>query len=148
MLEGTPKIQRFVKQFSLSSHDEADCIQESIVRVLEQSRKSQVHNPVAYAMIVAKNLIFKKSAETPSKITSEEYSSLSLEESIDYGQRVQHVNVALSRMPELRRTVLVRKRYYGESRKQIAEILGISEEAVKKHITRAMADLQRYMDNL
>ena len=148
LVDGTTRIQRFVKKFSLSPHDEADCIQESIVRVLEQSRKNSVRNPVAYAMSVAKNIVFKKASEAPTELPNEESAGASVEDTIDASQRIQHVNIALSRMPQLRRTVLIRRRLYGESRKQISEVLGISEEAVKKHITRAMADLQQYMDKL
>jgi RNA polymerase sigma factor (sigma-70 family) len=149
LVNGATRIQRFVKRFSLTPDDEADCIQESIVRVLEQSRKNQVRNPVAYAMSVAKNIVFKKNIESDIKtVCEEDRLAPSLEDTLDYRQRIEHVNIALSRMPEMRRTVLIRRRFYGESRRQISEVLGISEEAVKKHITRAMADLQRYMDGL
>lgn len=149
LVDGTTRIKRFVKKFSLNPQDEADCIQESIARVLEQSRKNSVRNPVAYAMSVAKNIVFKSANQTPVSADSEvENQSPSVEHILDYSQRIQHVYTALSKMPELRRTVLIRRRIYGDSRKQISDILGISEEAVKKHITRAMADLQRYMDQL
>jgi DNA-directed RNA polymerase specialized sigma24 family protein len=34
----------------------------------------------------------------------------------------------------------------GESRLEIANALNISEDAVKKHISRALGDLQRFVD--
>jgi RNA polymerase sigma-70 factor (ECF subfamily) len=50
-------------------------------------------------------------------------------------------------MPEQRRRAFELRRLHGESRKAIAEQLGISMETVTRHITRALADIQRYIDS-
>nr|MBX2857713.1 hypothetical protein [Cellvibrionaceae bacterium] len=72
LVDGTTRIKRFVKKFSLNPQDEADCIQESIARVLEQSRKKSVRNPVAYAMSVAKNIVFKSANQSAVSVGGEE----------------------------------------------------------------------------
>mgnify|MGYP006168079189 FL=1 len=49
-------------------------------------------------------------------------------------------------MPALRRQVFVLYRVEGKSRSHIATLLQISEEAVSKHVSRALADIQRQID--
>jgi RNA polymerase sigma-70 factor (ECF subfamily) len=49
-------------------------------------------------------------------------------------------------MPPLRRQVFVLLRMEGKSRSDIAALLQISEDAVSKHVSRALADIQRLID--
>lgn len=51
-------------------------------------------------------------------------------------------------MSPLRRDVFIRRRLHGESRQLIAKNLGVSEEAVKKHISRAMDMLKNAISTL
>ena len=72
--------------------------------------------------------------------------SPSPEQALNDQQRLRALKYFLADMPELRRNVLLRRRMKGETRAQIAAALNLSEDAVKKHITRALADLQRFLD--
>ena len=49
-------------------------------------------------------------------------------------------------MPVQRRRVFEMRRIEGQSRQAIASSLNISAEAVTKHISRAMADIQLHLD--
>jgi RNA polymerase sigma-70 factor (ECF subfamily) len=59
---------------------------------------------------------------------------------------VDLLSQALSAMPPLRRQVFVLLRMEGKSRSEIATLLQISEDAVSKHVSRALADIQRLLD--
>lgn len=61
-------------------------------------------------------------------------------------QRLALFSATLEAMPPLRREVFRRRRLEGQSREEIAEALGLQPEAVKKHISRAMAQLARALD--
>ena len=66
----------------------------------------------------------------------------SLETMLDNQQRVALYKQVLSEMSPLRRDIFIRRRLHNESRQDIATTLGLNEETVKKHITRAMDALK------
>lgn len=150
LLEGSGLLKRYLNRHAADATDAADFYQEAIARVLEQARERAIHNPVGYAIRVARNLIINKPKShycEPHELELLECSSPSPEESLNRAQRVAVLTRVLKAMPPLRRKVFVRRRLHGESREQIATALGISQEAVKKHMSRALADLQRYLDD-
>lgn len=61
-------------------------------------------------------------------------------------QTIEQFEQTLAKMPELRRQVFVLYRVEGKSRTCIAALLKISEDAVSKHVSRALADIQRVLD--
>lgn len=142
-------LKRYVSRHAADAHDAADIYQESILRVMEQAKASVIHNPVAYAIRIARNLIINQpkhySLDTAS-LDELICPAHSPEESLSYDQRVKALQVFLAAMPAMRREVFLRRRLRGESRAQISVTLNLSEEAVKKHITRALSDLQRFLD--
>jgi RNA polymerase sigma-70 factor (ECF subfamily) len=60
-------------------------------------------------------------------------------------QKLELLSKVVAAMPELRRQVFILRRVEGLSRDQIACQLGLADEAVKKHITRAMMDIAKAM---
>ncbi len=129
-----------------SSADAADIFQESIARVLEQARQKPLLNPLAYAFTVARHMLMRLkpvTAEEPDELACQ---SANPEEMASMQQTVALFNQALAAMPALRRQVFVLYRMEGKSRSSIASLLQISEDAVAKHISRALADIQRLRD--
>lgn len=146
LLAGSHLIQGYIYRHTRNPQEAADCYQEVIARVLEQARTSAINNPVAYAIRTARNLIINNPQvihEDPELLEQVLCASLSPEERLNTEQRVAHILRILHAMPALRREVFIRRRVNGESRETIADALAISREAVKKHITRAMVDIQR-----
>ena len=149
LLTGSSALQRYLNRHTADASDAADFYQESIARVMEQARERPIRNPIAYAIRIARNLMINHSRNefTDSEVLDTlECPSPSPEDHASQAQNLQLLNDVLAALPPLRRAVLVRRRLQGESREQIAAALGISEEAVKKHITRALGDLQRALD--
>ncbi|MFD1217170.1 RNA polymerase sigma factor [Microbulbifer celer] len=146
LLEGSTEIRRYVQRHSPDPTEAADYYQECIAIVLEQSRRRAIENPVAYAIRTARNLISKH--KRPEQLEEDDAVSPapSPEDCYHTGQRLAQIARVLEDMPPLRRQVFIRRRVYGESREQIAESMNISREAVKKHITRALVDIQLHLD--
>ena len=61
-------------------------------------------------------------------------------------QRIELIAQVINAMPVQRRRVFEMRRIEGQSRQAIASSLNISAEAVTKHISRAMADIQLHLD--
>lgn len=150
LVDGSSRIKRYLSRHAADATEVADFYQESIARVLERAREEPIRNPVAYAIRVARNLIINRPALRYVLRNEEERELVcprpSPEESASRGQRIAQLSRALESMPPLRRSVFIRRRLHGDSRETIARDLGISEEAVKKHISRALCDLQRLLD--
>jgi RNA polymerase sigma factor (sigma-70 family) len=149
LTSATGPLKRYIQRIAPNSSDAADIYQESILRVIEQARAQPLRNPLAYAVRIARNLLLGGKRQTLSLETLDDLSSPlpCPEERTSQRQRAELLTGFLATMPVQRREVLIRRRLQGESREQIAAAMGLSEAAVKKHMTRALADLQRFLDN-
>ncbi|MGP9497102.1 RNA polymerase sigma factor, partial [Pseudoalteromonas sp. AOP7-A1-14] len=112
------------------------------MKALKMECTTHIDNPLAYGYRMAHHLIVDHHREKNKYPESLEYepesNDLSLENLLEYEQRLRIYQQVLTQMPALRRDVFIRRRLHGESRQQISKSLGLSEEAVKKHISRAM----------
>lgn len=122
-----------------------DVMQETLLRVMEQGRKTEITQPLAYAYRVADSVIFaqarKRKLETGIDDADFECAAPLADEMLDYKQRMAIFQTALAALPPMRRTVFIKRYLEGKSRQAIATEMGLSLEAVKKHLVRAMADL-------
>ncbi len=144
-LKNADPLARYLQR-NASSADAADIFQESVTRVLEQAKQRPILNPLAYAFTVARHMLMRlkpTQAEEPDQLLCQ---SANPEEMASMQQTVDLLSQALSVMPSLRRQVFVLMRMEGKSRSEIAALLQISEDAVSKHISRALADIQRLLD--
>lgn len=154
LTSATGPLKRYIQRIAPNSSDAADIYQESILRVIEQARTQPLRNPLAYAVRIARNLLLSTFKTQPLSLETLDDLHCPLpcprpspEERTSQTQRAQLLQNFLATMPAQRREVLIRRRLQGESREQIAQIMSLSEAAVKKHMTRALADLQRFLDN-
>jgi len=154
LTSATGPLKRYIQRIAPNSSDAADIYQESILRVIEQARTQPLRNPLAYAVRIARNLLLNTFKTQPLSLEALDdlHSPITCpkpcpEERTSQAQRAQLLHGFLATMPAQRREVLIRRRLQGESREQIAHAMSLSEEAVKKHMTRALADLQRFLDS-
>ena len=138
-------IRRRCRNASLSE----DIMQETLLRVIEQSRKNEIAQPLAYAYRVADSVIYAQARKgrQETEIGDADFESdLPLaDEVLEHKQRAAIFRQALAELTPLRRSVFVKRYLERQSRQAIADQLGISLESVKKHLVRAMADLARAM---
>ena len=122
-----------------------DILQEAMVRLIEQTRKQDLVNPLAYAFRVVDTVIYADARRTMVDTEQLDFDlrcSLPLaDEILEQKQRVQVFQNALAKLSPVRRTVFVKRHSEGKSRQAIAEEMNISLEAVKKHLVRAMVEL-------
>jgi RNA polymerase sigma-70 factor (ECF subfamily) len=127
-----------------------DILQQTLLTVMEQSRKQEIANPLAYAYRVADSLIYSQVRRDRREegIGEADYGcELPLaDEVLEHKQRVAVFEAALRRLSPIRREIFVRRHMDGQSRQTIAEALDLNLETVKKHLVRAMAELAGVMD--
>ena len=139
-------LARYLSRHASNADEAAEIYQESIVRVLEQAKQSAIRHPLAYVIRVARNLLIKNSEISIDDVDEMQCNQPNPEETFSQQQRVELITQALNTMPSQRRRVFIMRRIDGESRQAIAAKLGLSIEAVSKHLSRAMADIQRQLD--
>lgn len=123
-----------------------DILQEVMLRVLEQSRKQDIANPLAYAYRVADSVIYAKSDRAERDASEPLNDDLVCDypladEVLHHREKVQIFESALRKLTPLQREIFIRRHFDHKSRQEIADLLGLSVEAVKKHLVRAMAEL-------
>ena len=124
-----------------------DVVQEALLRIVEQMSRTTIENPLAYAYRVLDSVIYAQHRKAPvihDPVDEQIVCDQPLvDEQVEYRERFRQFAGRLSDMPPLRRQVFVMRHIDGLSRDAIAVRLGLSVEAVKKHLVRAMSDLAR-----
>ncbi|HWV75399.1 MAG TPA: RNA polymerase sigma-70 factor [Pseudosphingobacterium sp.] len=139
----------------LPEEDEAaDVVQETFVTFWElRSRLAKVRSIKAYLFIMARNLAFKRFRENLKQETVEDRlvefyanTDVSMEQMIELKDLADLIDAEIGRLPEKMREVFVLSRKEHLSYQEIAERLEISDETVKKQISRALKYLRVRMD--
>lgn len=149
--KGIEVIRRFIARRVSSPDDVNDLVQTTFEKTLKKAQETGISNPTGYARQVARTVIidfWRHRANTPDVLEEEPSCTASTPDMQHLSsQKVETMKRVLSNMPELRRQVFLKKRFEGLSRSEIAKALNISEESIKKHITRALIDLNEGMKN-
>lgn len=148
---GQARIRRFIGRSVRNRADADEIYQETLLRMVERSRQAAIAQPVPYAIQVARNLI--TDSASPPSVPLELVADTAAcpqppaDHCLAERQRLALFRSVLASMPPLRREVFIRRRLQGQSREQIARELGLEVNAVKKHVSRALAQLSRAMDD-
>ena len=126
----------------VSSHEIDDVSQETFLRAYKAEQKKIIEEPKAFLFRIAKNLMLselsKKSRKVTDYIEDFEYSDfdegLKLEDNIMAQQKLGIYCEAVAALPPKRRKVILMKKVYGMSHKEIAQRMGTTVSAVEKHL--------------
>ena len=130
-------LKQYLHRHSVNSEEAAD---------LYQSKATVIDNPLAYAFRVARNLLSKRKLLDTDNVDEQQCYRQNPELHLETQQRIELIAQVINAMPVQRRRVFEMRRIEGQSRQAIASSLNISAEAVTKHISRAMADIQLHLD--
>ncbi|MDF3124767.1 RNA polymerase sigma factor [Rheinheimera sp. 1928-s] len=145
----SPQLQSYLRSRVHRPQDRADLYQQTIMALLSHTSPDKLRNPLAYAITVARHLVFHHSKSNHTKTElADEYNELECtdptsdpEAQCVLQQQVQHMEQVLLLLPPLRREVFIRCRLHHQPRAEIALELNMTEAALKKHISRAVAQL-------
>lgn len=145
-------IRRYVRARTSRPDFVEDVVQETLSRLLLQSRQQKIVSIYALGFRIAANLLVdhhRHDRRYVAEVEEEQISETPLPDRVVAGrQELSALAGALSAMPPLRREVIIRRRLQEQSCAAIARDLEISLKAVEKHITRGLADLQRALGSI
>lgn len=132
-----------------------DLMQETYLRVAGLAERGDVDNPRAYLYRIASNLAIDRLRDTRRRrrlFTADEEAARrvasprpSPEEDAEHRARLQRMQAILQELPENCRHAFLLSRRDGMNYKEIANVMGVSANMVKKHLVRALAALRAGM---
>lgn len=133
-----------------------DLLQSAYVRFETYRKTNAVNNPEAFLIRTAVNLSIdeRRSRKWVDDRPVEDlcqtfaHSDPLQDEVLAAQERLRLVDEALGELPQRTRTILLLHRVEGKKYREIAELMGISQSAVEKHIARAALFLATRMEGL
>lgn len=149
LAETMARLRSYVRAHVANGADAEDIVQESLARTLRRAHETDIARPDYFAISVARNLIIDRHRADSQSCELDDMLPCPVplpDQQLSDRQRLTRFHAALDAMTPLRRDIFIRRRIDGQSREAIARDLDMQPEAVKKHITRAMAHLALALD--
>lgn len=127
--------------------DSNDIVHNSFVKLLKANISLETDNDIKYYLIrivINESIDFLKSSYKKSTIRDNEL-IMNTSDSID-DDSFENINYAVSILPEKYKTVIILHYYNLMKIDEIAEVLNISESAVKKRLERARKKLKESLE--
>jgi RNA polymerase sigma-70 factor (ECF subfamily) len=138
---------RLAVRITMNREEAEDVVQETMLKVWSRREQwEQIESLPAFCMTICRNLALDKvrhmdyqqrsETDTPVDIQDRSYAANPEEQAVQR-DRVRMVRTLISALPERMRTCMQLRDIEGKSYRDIAAIVGISEEQVKVNIFRA-----------
>src|SRR5574344_3133893 len=132
---------RLALRITLSSQEAEDVVQDVIIKLWNmRDRLAEVDNLEAFALRMTRNLALDRQRM---RVNQSESLDLAAEaqqpddDNADRQEQVESIRAVMRLLPEKQRSVMQLRDFEGYSYKEIADILSISEDQVKRSIFRA-----------
>lgn len=141
-------VYRFILKSLKDDEWARDIVQESFVRLWEKVKDVNIEKAKSYLFTTAYHtmidFIRKNSRfdEYNPELLNNEFTTNS------YNDLKEVINDAVSKLPEIQRSVVLLRDYEGYSYEEIGEITGLTESQVKVYIFRARTFLKEYIGKL
>lgn len=142
-------VNRRVRDRALSE----DILQEAFIRFLKVRGTTNIADSGAWLRTVALNLVrdhFRSSRERGREYLTDRIEDQARlpDEAAIFQERVQFFRIALDQLPPIGREVIIRRKLEGESAREVARALNLSEAAVDQHVARALMALNRMVGKM
>ncbi len=139
------KLFRLALRIVLDTAEAEDVVEDTLVRVWEHRRElAEVQSLEAYCTTVCRNLALDRSEKSEAKNLSLSNTAYDAPDSaydaataMEWEEKERWVARFFQELPEKQRTIMHLRDIEGKSTKEVAAILGISEELVKVSLFRA-----------
>lgn len=153
-LQHQDSLRNYISRFMVSAHEIDDVSQETFLRAYKAEQKTTIEQPKAFLFRVAKNMMLSefssKSRKMIDYVADFEQAQLqgstpSLEDHVVAGQKIGVYCEAIASLPPRCRQVILMKKVYGMSHKEIARRMEVSVSAVEKHLVKGGKKCAQYM---
>lgn len=152
MIEYYRELLYYLKRNNSNKNDAHDIVQETYEKAISFQHQNKIINKRAFLFRLAKNILIDKvrKSKVQNEIPYDENEILVQNdetEDIVIRQDTQMLIMQeLKKLPEKRKEAFVLHIIEGFSKQETAEIMGISYNAVEKHLSRASIDLKEKIE--
>lgn len=140
-------LKKYLSKFFLSSHEIDDICQEAFLRSFESNMKNEIKQPKSFIYRVATNLLMSQYRRSSYKLTDyiddvgEELMPVdasNIENDINAQRQLGVFCESIATLPEQCRKVLVMRKVYGFSIKEISKQLNMPTSTINYNIAKGM----------
>ena len=150
------KLFRLALRITLDSAEAEDVTSDTLIRVWNKREELKAVDSIeAYCMTVCRNLALdrheKKEAQNLSLEANEmdaTDNSHTPDEQLEYDERLRKVHELFNQLPERQRTIMQLRDIEEKPYKEIAAIMGVSEEVVKVTLFRARQSIRKQYEKI
>lgn len=148
------KLFRLALRITLDTAEAEDVTQDTLIRVWERREElAEVQSLEAYVLTVGRRLALDRSRKREAANLSLEATEADApdnapgaDERMEQEERLRRVHLIFNSLPEQQRTALQLRDVEGRSYREVADIMGISEDNVKVTIFRARKAVKQQYD--
>lgn len=149
------KLQRAVSAI-VNSDDIEDIVQETFLKSYEADLKQEIKYERTYMLRTARNLALNHVTKADNAWSERidnmdalphELVGYSLEKNVESKERFLHFCRATDALSPMVKKVFLMKKVYDMKQKDIAELLGLSESTVEKHVAKGLRECAGYLKN-
>ena len=139
------------------SEDIEDIVQETFIKSYEADLKHEIRYERTYMLKTARNLALNHVTRAEN-IRSDHFDDMdtlphelvgySLEKNVESKERFLNFCRATDTLSADVKRVFLLKKVYGKSQREIADLLGLSESTVEKHVAKGLLLCSRYLKQL
>lgn len=141
-------VYRFILKNIRDDDTARDIVQESFVRMWEKVKDISYEKAKSYLFTTAYHTMIDHIRRNQRLSSMEGFYENKLQDHNSFSDLKEVVNEAVSRLPEIQRTVLLLRDYEGYPYDEIGEITGLNESQVKVYIFRARTAIKQYIGSL
>lgn len=138
-------LYRFALKHMKNEMDAKDIVQSTYLKVWEKHETIAKESGKSYLFTTAYHLIIDVLKKDKKMMSDENLSTKVQETNFDYFDISETLNWALSKLPNIQKTVVLLRDYEGYNYAEIGKITGISESQVKVYIFRARKALKEVL---
>ncbi|MGF7148951.1 RNA polymerase sigma-70 factor (ECF subfamily) [Sphingomonas zeicaulis] len=146
-----PRLRRFFRRQTRQTEDAPDLVQRCFARLIAIGDKGSIARPRAYLSRIALNLV-RDDARAKARHAdvillpgAEAHSSTDPHGQLEARDMLARIDDAMLALPERTREIFMAHRFDDLTYNEIAEQTGLSVKTVEKHMSRALAALNRLL---
>jgi RNA polymerase sigma-70 factor (ECF subfamily) len=142
------RIYRFVLKSIKDSHKAEDIVQDCYEKLWKNVNNVNFEKVKSYLFTTAYHTMIDRIRKEKRSTFSEELNFKEESHENNYSDLNEILKVAVERLPELQRMVLLLRDYEGYSYKEIGQLTNLGESQVKVYIYRARVFLKKYIGKI
>lgn len=138
-------VYRFILKSIRETEAASDIVQESFMKLWIKRKEVDPHKSKSYLFTTAYHTMIDFIRKNKRNVSIDEIENVHDESHIGYSELKEILNVAVEKLPEIQRSVILLRDYEGYSYEEIGKITNLNESQVKVYIYRARLFLKKYI---